>query len=121
MQAWSTSWKLSGALDTSTALRAAGSPQTEEFVRRVQSVTWGRSFLVKLAFGFLGLGPATTNTKNSTDMIYILYGMSVPVILPPRHEEPFYNLIGEAYVHAIMNGEALAGNSPGTEEEFIIR
>lgn len=54
-------------------------------------------------------------------MIYILYGMSVPVILPPRHEEPFYNLIGEAYVHAIMNGEALAGNSPGTEEEFIIR
>ncbi|MCJ1247071.1 hypothetical protein MMC30_004282 [Trapelia coarctata] len=117
MHAWYQSSISTRALHTPTALKAVQSAQAEEFIRRVQSVIWGRSFIVTKNFDYIGLGPATTNTKGSTDIICILYGMSVPVVLRPRHRGSFYNLIGEAYIHGIMNGEVI----PGTEQVFCIR
>jgi hypothetical protein len=53
--------------------------------------------------GYLGLGPDTLQTG---DVVCILFGGRCPFVLRPK--EGFYQLIGEAYVHGIMYGEALA-------------
>ena len=50
--------------------------------------------------GYLGVGSRTL-TRN--DKIYVLFGCNVPVVLRPRDRQ--YELIGECYVHGIMNGE----------------
>ncbi|KAL2818307.1 heterokaryon incompatibility protein-domain-containing protein [Aspergillus granulosus] len=51
-----------------------------------------------------GLCPRGTN-KN--DLICILFGCSVPVILRYNKERHRYSVIGEAYVHGKMDGEAM--------------
>jgi hypothetical protein len=56
-----------------------------------------------------GLCPPTTKEN---DLIFVLYGCSVPVILREISKEgddrgPYYQLIGEAYVHGKMDGEAM--------------
>ncbi|KAL9106687.1 MAG: hypothetical protein Q9227_008339 [Pyrenula ochraceoflavens] len=58
--------------------------------------------------GYLGLGP---RTLASSDRICVLLGCSVPVILRPNAEN--FSLIGEAYVHGIMNGEVLRAVEQG--------
>ncbi len=50
--------------------------------------------------GYLGVGSRTL-TRN--DKIYVLFGCNVPLVLRPRDRQ--YELIGECYVHGIMNGE----------------
>jgi Heterokaryon incompatibility protein (HET) len=79
-----------------------------EYMRRVRSVVWNRSlFLTKS--GRVGLGPSNVQVG---DAIAILFGCSVPVVLRPTQREPkqaesHYRIVGQAYVHGIMNGEAL--------------
>ncbi|KAF3207847.1 hypothetical protein TWF679_008179 [Orbilia oligospora] len=62
-----------------------------------------------------------------TDFVCIIYGCSVPLIL--RHVSPGpynarYSIIGEAYVHGKMDGEAihsyLSGRTRDTEQEFYL-
>jgi hypothetical protein len=60
--------------------------------------------------GFLGLG---SRTLTSGDRICILLGCPVPVILRPDGGQ--YRLIGECYVHGIMNGETMMPSVTGTE------
>lgn len=62
--------------------------------------------LITTAKGYLGLAPLYTKRG---DVISILFGCSSPMILRPVGA--YYQLIGEAYVHGIMNGE-------GTEDYF---
>lgn len=42
------------------------------------------------------------------DLIYILYGCSVPVILRRIEGSDEYKLVGECYVHNMMDGQALS-------------
>ena len=68
--------------------------------------------------GWFGLGTTDCTTG---DTVAILYGYSMPVILRPLQNE--YTFVGSAYVHRIMNGEAL--DKYGREEtpsvDFVLR
>ncbi|TVY60686.1 hypothetical protein LSUE1_G008293, partial [Lachnellula suecica] len=77
-----------------------------DFLQRVQSVIWNRKFLVSKQNGWIGLAPMATKTH---DIICILYGCSVPVVLRPQKREDggeFFELVGECYVHGVMDGGA---------------
>lgn len=55
------------------------------------------------------LGQARKDVQRG-DLVCILLGCSVPVILRPHTDGPIsrcYRLVGEAYVHGAMNGEAM--------------
>ncbi|KAK6515898.1 hypothetical protein TWF281_004490 [Arthrobotrys megalospora] len=69
-----------------------------------------------------GLCPGDTRSE---DFVCIIYGCSVPVVLrltAPGPLQQRFSLIGEAYVHGKMDGEAIdsyqAGWALGVEEEF---
>lgn len=67
---------------------------------------------------FLGLCPPETE---GGDFICILYGCSVPVILRETPDRTQMILIGEAYVHGKMDGEAMEDFPDRTVETFYIR
>ncbi|KAG6005387.1 hypothetical protein E4U54_000357 [Claviceps lovelessii] len=53
----------------------------------------------------IGLMPLLTRDG---DMVVIFHGCDVPyVIRPAQEEQGCYRLVGEAYVHGVMNGEAM--------------
>lgn len=54
--------------------------------------------------GYLGLTP---DQPRQGDVLAVLYGGELPVILHAFKENGEYQLVGESYVHGIMNGEAL--------------
>jgi hypothetical protein len=55
--------------------------------------------------GHLGSGPAD---MSKDDKVCILFGAKTPIILRKESSGPRYQLIGHAYVHGIMHGEALS-------------
>jgi hypothetical protein len=67
--------------------------------------------------GYIGLGPIKARQG---DHVCILYGCSVPAIL--REINGGFSLIGEAYVHGCMDGEALTLVNEGklSEKEWIL-
>jgi hypothetical protein len=79
------------------------------YIKRVQSVVWGRKLTKTKLHKRLALVPRTAKRH---DFICILLGCSVPVVL--RHTgkrkstdgKDFYQLIGESYVYGMMDGEA---------------
>ncbi|KAF1999779.1 HET-domain-containing protein [Amniculicola lignicola CBS 123094] len=75
--------------------------------------------------GLLGLAPKGTVPG---DEVRVLAGCSVPFFLHPRGETvsggttratPSYDVLGDGYVHGIMEGEALAGTAKETAWEWI--
>ncbi|GCB17448.1 heterokaryon incompatibility protein 6, OR allele [Aspergillus awamori] len=62
---------------------------------------------------WFGICPRNTSIK---DKVCILFGCSVPVILRPLGKDT-YELVGEAYVHGVMNGEVVIN----MEEEVLKR
>ena len=76
-----------------------------DFLRRVQSVIWGRR-LVILDQGHAVLGPKSCEPG---DLVCILFGCSVPVLLRRRPDSDggVYTFLGECYVHGMMDGEAI--------------
>lgn len=62
--------------------------------------TWGRR-MARTSQGYIGLVPATTKLG---DCVWLLKGGNVPFIL--REDGKAKRMIGEAYVHGIMRGEA---------------
>ena len=66
------------------------------------------------SIGQLGVGP---ETMDEGDLICVLLGLDVPYALR-RLTNGKYILLGEAYLHGYMDGEALAG-SPNVEEFTI--
>ena len=59
-----------------------------------------RSFFVTNE-GYFGLGSCY---PRPCDIVCVLRGSNVPFVLRPRVDE-YFELVGEAYVHGIMNGE----------------
>lgn len=70
------------------------------------------------ASGFFGLGP---KTLRSEDLVTILYGIGTPLILRPLNSQAAeYELVGQCYVHGIMDGEAVQmRQSQGKEDEIF--
>ena len=60
--------------------------------------------------GYLGLAPKNAKIK---DWACVVYGCPVPFVIrrSEGREGALYQLIGKSYVHGIMNGEALLGES----------
>ena len=72
----------------------------------MRKATEGRR-LISSSSGLLGLGPmSTAQDKACRDEIWLLRGARVPFILR-RLSEDRYRIVGEAYVHGLMYGEAV--------------
>ena len=77
------------------------------------AVATGRVYSNRTLFvagnGSLGLAPLAATQG---DQIWFLAGAKVPYILRPTDEADTFELVGEAYLHGYMHGEAanVAGN-----------
>ena len=103
---------VNGDIHTAELIRQGKPPWiTVEFLKRVQEVIWNKRFFTladarELPYHF---GIAPTRAKVG-DLIVILLGCRVPVVLSPLNEaDPRcgFRLIGEAYLHGMMDGEVL--------------
>lgn len=101
-----------GDLNTDALIKDPSTPSTMvTFLNRVQQVVWNRKFLrsrrERLPEELFGLSPSNAQEG---DYICILFGCSVPVILREHEaaEGPFFTFVGEAYVHGVMDGEAVS-------------
>lgn len=69
--------------------------------------------------GYIGIGPPSTR---SGDQVWVFDGGNVPFVMRNLDEEqgscPRLSLIGDAYVHGIMDGEAMTG-SPHVQTVYI--
>jgi len=83
------------------------------FLERVSSVVWNRRFF-EGDDGRLGLAPPSAMTG---DVIAILFGCNVPVVLREVNKGK-YEVIGECYVHGLMDGEAISMDL--IEKEFTL-
>jgi hypothetical protein len=68
--------------------------------------------------GYIGVGPKLTRAG---DHVVVLYGGRTPFVLRPHQNE--YRLVGECYVHGVMDGEAMRRHkdSGNPDAEFRIR
>lgn len=93
----------SDAIDLSRVGERLDDPMLlKQFINRLKSVVWGRRLARSRDENFLALIPAKAKEE---DEIFIVAGISVPVILRPR-EDGTYEFVGECYVHGMMDGEA---------------
>jgi len=118
------------SIDTEYLLSSTQPRHLEEFLKRVRAVVWNRRvFRSRLRTGlegnFMGLVPRNAQVG---DQICIMYGCSVPVLLRPHRQSATkvcWQLVGEAYVDGIMEGQAMSSISANVlmsvEEEFEIR
>ncbi len=96
-----------GHISTSALVHYGNSTIVANFARRVQEAVWMRR-LIKTQRGMLGLGPEKTKKR---DLICILYGCTVPVLFRkdnPDEPDEYFHVVGECYVHGLMDGEAFA-------------
>ncbi|KAI0380331.1 heterokaryon incompatibility protein-domain-containing protein [Hypomontagnella monticulosa] len=61
--------------------------------------------------GYLGLGPDC----QAGDLVCLIFGSEVPFILRPANG--YYQLVGDAYVHGIMEGEGMPSNGNRSAQE----
>ncbi|RYP71140.1 hypothetical protein DL769_004751 [Monosporascus sp. CRB-8-3] len=87
-----------------------GSPRANVYGRfgdRVANLINLYSIMV-LERGYVGLGPRDTHAG---DFVHVILGCEVPTVLRPIPGKGFA-VIGQSYVHGIMEGEALLGPLP---------
>ncbi|KAI0891533.1 HET-domain-containing protein [Annulohypoxylon nitens] len=56
--------------------------------------------------GFLGRAPGSESTQEG-DMVCIFLGAKVPFLLRKKNDTKYFEIVREAYVHGIMNEEAI--------------
>jgi hypothetical protein len=83
-----------------TLIEKTESGNYHRYYHRAYFRTLNRSFF-RTQKGYMGLGP---NVIEIGDLVCILFGGHVPFILRPKNG--YFLLVGEAYVHGIMEGEA---------------
>jgi hypothetical protein len=93
-------------IDAQTLLGA----DLSDYCEQLQVVAQGRRPLLASG-GYLGIGPRETEQG---DLVFILLGADTPYILRRHSQDETLQLIGEAYVHGVMDGEAMEG-SPAIE------
>ncbi|KAI0454258.1 heterokaryon incompatibility protein-domain-containing protein [Xylaria acuta] len=71
-------------------------------------------YLLRTRKGYLGLGPAC----RVGDLVCILFGGEVPFIL--RRKKGYFQFVGDAYVHGIMEGETMKNPDICKETQFEI-
>lgn len=91
----------------------------------ISSILWRRFFVTKS--GAFGLGPSDTQV---TDEVFIIQGGRQPLVLrksattftPPRADKAqiCHTLVGDCYIHGIMDGEAAQGLKTDPKDVFIV-
>jgi len=77
----------------------------------------GRSFLFTRK-GYYSLGPYIAKPG---DICCVLFGATVPFILRKADGASHYKLVGEAYIHGLMRGEAVNNiRKDEQQEKFIL-
>lgn len=71
------------------------------------SLRLGHGRFITTSRGYAGLAPSATKPG---DMVVIVHGAAVPFIIRGDSEDTESRLVGECYVHGLMNGEALKLN-----------
>ncbi|KAN0113300.1 HET domain containing protein [Hyaloscypha variabilis] len=79
------------------------------YMNSMRQMCGRRPFRTK--YGYVGLGPAGMTEE---DIVCIFYGAQVPYVLRPDGNNQF-QLVGEAYIHGIMDGEYLKTGREETE------
>jgi hypothetical protein len=79
------------------------SESTNTFVNLVCNAVKRRRFFVT-EDGMLGHGPSTTEEG---DVVAVLFGGSAPYVLRPVRDGRHWRLVGECYVHDVMDGQAV--------------
>jgi hypothetical protein len=104
-------------IDTQKWINQSNTPSLViDFLRRVQSVIWNRRLFTtagELGQERFGLAP---RQAQKGDIVCVIFGCSVPVLLRKHtlNYVDYYQLIGEVYLHDMMDGQALFGK---TEQE----
>jgi hypothetical protein len=110
-----------GNLHTSTQSAREISENSAMYLRRVETVVWNRRLFLADVDGagvcapaegaetvlkgpLFGIGPSDTA---EWQRVCILLGCSVPVVLANGMRRGVSRIVGEAYVHGIMDGEAI--------------
>ena len=75
-----------------------------------------RSYIIT-ASGYIGLG---SYSSRPGDLVYILKGGLVSFVLQSRRDE-YFELVGEVYIHGIMNEEFVRSAQSEALREFLIR
>ena len=98
----------------------------ESKIRSIEAATYGRS-MFRTEAGRLGLCLPESQVG---DEVWVLHGGRVPFVLRlgdistakdlPGDIMRFHNFIGEAYLHGIMDGEAMSGSNSSVEEVLLI-
>jgi hypothetical protein len=90
--------------------------QAASYIAALQDTLHGWRFVVTKN-GYIGVVPNMTEVG---DVIAILKGGSVPFVLKRSEKrDGAFRLVGECYVHCLMNGEGLS--LPGIREgEFLL-
>ena len=88
-------------------------PQGRRYVIRMDAMSTNRRFATTV-LGYMGLFPSQARKG---DAVAIIYGAPSPFVIRPEGQD--YQLIGECYVHGIMDGEAMKGVDPETQWEDI--
>ena len=90
---------------------------TTDYHSSVNQAMHRRSF-VSTQRGRIGLVPDRARVG---DLICVLYNVSVPLVLRPRaYDEKIFELVGESYVHGLMQGEALELHGQEGIQHFLI-
>jgi hypothetical protein len=98
-----TAGRLANATNSKRELAASRSPKYQRSLSVAQRSCYGRrQFFTEN--GYMGIGPAA---MREGDLVCVLWGGCVPYILRPTDTDNTYKLVGESYVHGIMNGEAI--------------
>lgn len=106
---------------TTIALGNNGVPESfdvaDEQIQESLRVAYMGRRLFRTREGYLGIGPQSLKEGNE---VWILAGAAVPIVLQTLPSGN-YALVGEAYVHGIMNGEAVgtAGGESRVREIYI--
>ncbi|EMD95085.1 hypothetical protein COCC4DRAFT_53978 [Bipolaris maydis ATCC 48331] len=87
-------------------------------IMSLASISLEQRTLITTSTGYLGLAPIAVRRG---DVVAILFGSKCPMILRPVGDYRF-QVVGECYIHGLMNGEILSHLSDGNvaQREFVL-
>ncbi len=109
-----------GNLHSATPVDREISEHITMYLQRVESVVWNRRLIhvnvsdsanLGVQGPLFGVGPGGSERG---DLVCVLLGCSVPVVLGKATRKGLYRVVGEAYVHGIMEGETMRLGVPET-------
>ncbi|KAK7978409.1 hypothetical protein PG988_005899 [Apiospora saccharicola] len=93
------------------------SQEVKDMSRRYSIMAWNYNMsrcLYRTRRGYLGTGP---HSVQRGDVVCVFMGAAVPFILRPRGDgDDGYTLVGDAYVHGVMDGELVKDWEEGQAE-----